>query len=208
MRTWRLPVALAVLLLLIGVAGWWWGRERAAPVLKRILPGQPGTTMFHTTLIWWEKGKRAGEIRARKVWRSKDGNIAVLEDISNSKLFYDDNEIILDAPLAKLDQGKQIVIVSGGIKARFKEGIFETESLRMDRLRQTLVSDGKVSFRYKETTVTADLLRGDLEKEVFWLVGNVVVQEGSQVLRGEELEYSLKDETYSLLGRTEVELEL
>lgn len=208
MTAWRVSMVVAILLVLAVAGWWWWGREYTAPVLKKILPGQPGTTIAGSTLIWWERGEKAGEIRAHKVWRSKDGNVAVLEDIKDTKLYYDDEEIIVDAPIARLDQARQIITVSGGVKARMKKGIFETESLRMDRLKNNLVSDGKIIFRYEGATITADLLQGDLNKKTVRLIGNVVVQEGSQILRGEELEYNLEDETYIVLGGTEVEFEL
>lgn len=204
----RLWWALGILSLIAGIIVWWWvGRTQNVPI-ERIPPNQPGMTLEGTSLVGLDKGKKAWEVKAGRIWRSKDGLITVFEEIEDGTVYNQEELVHFRAPLARLDQVHQIMTVQGGIQGKLKDGSFSTATVRIDLLRKEMTSDGKVRFRYEDMSVTADGLRADLEKEIVYLIGNVHLQDGEQSLNGKEISYDLNEKTYELIGETEVEMEL
>lgn len=203
---WFWPLLIIAVLTLI--VGWWWlGRIKPAPIQK-IPPNQPGMTLLNTSLVGLDKGNKVWEVKAARIWRSKDGLITVFEEIEDGTIYNQEKLVHFRAPLARLDQIHQIMTVEGGIQGTLKNGSFSTASLRVDLLKKEMTSDGIVQFNYEDLHVTADSLQADLEKEIVYLIGNVHMKDGKQSLDGTELDYHLKEKTYELLGETELEMEL
>jgi LPS export ABC transporter protein LptC len=199
---------LALPILITAMIGWWWyGRVHPAPI-EKIPPNPPGMTLVGTTLAGWEEGKKLWEVRAQKIWRSKDGMTTVFEKISGGQVYTDEEIVHFEAPLARLDQIHQLMTVQGGIQGKLKDGAFSTASVQIDLLQKKMTSGDKFSFHDGNFHVTADKIESDLAKEMLTLSGNVHLKDGQQAFSGTNLVYDLQAKTYELNGDTKAEMDL
>lgn len=207
MMRWIRWVGTIIVLLGLGMGIWWMAHRR--PAQSGGIPlGQPGMTLWATSLVGRENGEKTWEVRARTLWLSKDGRIAVIKDIQEAMMQVDDEKVTLSAPWARLDRNLMKLTVRGGIKGTINDGEFSTDGVYLDLLQQKLFSIGAVKFKSVDFSVSARRLEADLKAETVTLKGEIYLIEGEKTLQGRELTYFLNDKTYQLIGETEVELEL
>jgi LPS export ABC transporter protein LptC len=165
-------------------------------------------TLLGTSLAGWDEGKKIWEVKAERIWRSKDGLTTIFEKINGGKVYTDEEIVYFEAPRARLDQIHQMMTVQGGIRGKLKDGDFRTASVQIDLIQKKMTSEGRFSFRYEDLHITAEKIEADLNREILDLVGNVHLRDGRQTYDGNALEYDLNAKTYQINGDTKAEMDL